>query len=444
MHLIAHRRPVDNRRDPKRTGKMKFWWRIFLLGTALLAPAQAGLGQSASYWRVYKVDDGLHQSACVSVSVAPNGKVLAVHRNRTFVTELDGYSVSRLPCRNRPRQVSESPGGQLWATVQNGLLQEVKPDTWVTHPVPEIAAEFNILAPLHPARQGHVLFLRDDQLMDFNVENPEHPQTQVLLRCDQTRLGKFTDMVAARDGGLWITGERGLGKASKLDNAWWSDYLPPESLQIQNLREPREDDEGGVTVVAESTAGGQAVVARFDGTGWTAQPAGVEKIRRAWRSGNKALWVADIGCPASAGAGRDKSGARIRMFPPASTTTWRWNPAAPSGWPLPPACFITPRPSGAAPARSQQLNSLVHCLAEDDAGPALVCRRRPAAFARKVKFTASLRCRNPRRTTRSPSARCFRSRTGRCCWTRSKTRSGSIRIQARSAPASTSGTTSGT
>ncbi len=52
--------------------------------------------------------------------------------------------------------------------------------------------------------------------MEFNAENPEQPQTQALLRSDQTRLGKFTDMVVARDGGLWITGERGLGKASKL------------------------------------------------------------------------------------------------------------------------------------------------------------------------------------------------------------------------------------
>ncbi len=137
---------------------MKLWRRIFLLGTALLAQAQTGLGQSASYWRVYKVDDGLHQSACVFVSVTPNGKVLAVHLNRTFVTELDGYSVTPVTLPEPAEGVSASPGGQLWATTRNGLLQEVKPGTWVSHPVAETAAEFNIIAPLYPARQGKFCF----------------------------------------------------------------------------------------------------------------------------------------------------------------------------------------------------------------------------------------------------------------------------------------------
>jgi signal transduction histidine kinase/sugar lactone lactonase YvrE len=345
---------------------MKFWRRIFLLGTALLAPAQAGLGQSASYWREYKVDDGLHQSACVAVSVAPDGKVLALHRNRTFATELDGYNVTPLILPETAEEISASSGGQLWATFRNGLLQGVKPDAWVMHPVPEITAEFNMLTPLYPARQGQVLFLRDDQLMDFNVENPERPQTQGLLRCDQTRLGKFTDMVVARDGGLWITGERGLGKASKLEYAW-SDYLPPESLQIQNLRAPREDDEGGVTVVADSIADGHAIVARFDGAGWTAQPAGVEKIRRAWRSGNKALWVltSDVllrQMPGETNLAPDQDVSARRYFDMAMEPRGTFWLATSAGlFHYTPPLWRSPRPLA-------QLNSLVHCLASEADG----------------------------------------------------------------------------
>jgi signal transduction histidine kinase len=345
---------------------MKFWWRILLLGTALLAPAQAGLGQSVSYWRVYKVDDGLRQSACVAVSVTPNGRVLAKHPGGMSVTELDGYSVKPVTLPEPAEGISASPGGQLWATIRNGLLQEVKPDNWVAHPMPEIAAEFNILAPLYPARQGHVLFLRDDRLMDFNVENPARSQTQVLLRCGQTRLGKFTDMVVARDGGLWITGERGLGKASKLENAW-NDYLPPESLQIQNLREPREDDEGGVTVVAESIAGRRAIVARFDGTGWTAQPAGGEKIRRAWQSGNKVSWVLASDAllrqaPGETRLAQDQDVSARRYYDMAMEPGGTFWVATSAGlFHYAPSLWRNPRPL-------QQLNSLVHCLADDGAG----------------------------------------------------------------------------
>jgi len=368
VHLIAHSpESVDNPARPKkRLAKMKFWRRILLLGTVLLAPAQTGLGQSASYWRVYKADDGLHQSACVAVSVAPNGKVLAIHLNRTFATELDGYSVTPVTLPESAEEISASSGGQLWATFRNGLLQEVKPDTWVTYPVPETTAEFNILTPLHPDRQGHVLFLRDDQLMDFNVENPELPQTRGLLRCGQTRLGKFTDMVVARDGGLWITGERGLGKASKLEFAW-SDYLPPESLQIQNLREPREDDEGGVTVVAESITDGQAIVARFDGAGWTAQPADVEKIRRAWRGGNEAVWVLTSDAllrqaPGETKLAPDQDVSARRYYDMAMEPGGTFWLATSAGlFHYAPPLWRNPRPL-------QQLNSLVHCLTEDDTG----------------------------------------------------------------------------
>ena len=345
---------------------MKPWWRICVLGTALLAPATVALGQNASYWRSYKVYDGLHQSACVAVSVAPNGKVLAVHLNRTFATEMDGYRVTPVTLPEPVEEISESPGGQLWATSPKGLLQEVKPDTWLAHPVPENAAENNNFAPLYPVRQGQVLFLRDDRLFELNAADPEHPQIQVLLKVDQTRLGKLTDMVAARDGGLWIVGERGLGKVSKLKYSW-SDYLPPESLRIHNLREPREDDEGGVTMVAESISDGQTVVARFDGAGWTTQPAGGEKVRRAWRGGARALWVMTPDALLRQAPGetnlaemQDFSARRYNDMAMEPGGTF-WLATSAGLYHYTPPIWRTPRPL-------LQLNSLVHCLAENNSG----------------------------------------------------------------------------
>ena len=173
-------------------------------------------------------------------------------------------------------------------------------------------------------------------------------------------------MEVARDGGLWITGERGLGKAPKLKNAW-SDYLPPESLQIKNLREPREDDEGGVTVVAESIADGKTVVARFDGAGWTVQPAGAEKIRRAWRSGNKALWVLTSDAlfrqaPGETKPAEDQDISARQYFDMAMEPGGTFWLATSAG------LFHYAPPLWRNPAPLQQLNSLVHCLADDDAG----------------------------------------------------------------------------
>lgn len=276
---------------------MKFWSRIFLLGTVLLALARTGRGQDTFDWRIYKDINGLHQSACVSVSVTLEGKILIRHPDEAFVTELDGYTARSIALPEPAADASESPGGRLWMMTHDGRLEEFNQGVWVPHPAPDFGAAGKVIAPFYLPEENHIVFLCADRLMEYDVENPGLPQTRVLLRSDQTRLGKFTGMTVARDGGLWITGERGLGKAPRLAlrpglEKSWNDYLPPESLQIQNLREPREADEGGVTVMAESSANGRAVIALFDGLDWIAQPAGTANVRRAWRSGDNILWVA--------------------------------------------------------------------------------------------------------------------------------------------------------
>ncbi|HTY88613.1 MAG TPA: ATP-binding protein [Candidatus Acidoferrum sp.] len=276
---------------------MKFSWRMLLAGAMLLSAAQAGRSQSASYWRVYKVEDGLYQSGCASVSVAPNGKIVVLHLNRLFAGELDGYRVKSFGLPEPAGEISEGTGGQLWAMVPTGLLLEVRPTNWVARPVPEIAAGSNTVTPFFPVRWGQVVFLRPDELVEFRTETPERVQTRVLLRPEQTRLEKFTDMVAARDGGLWITGSRGLGRTPKLAGdtnleTAWRDFLPPPPAQIQNLRAPREDEDGGVTVIAESSVDGHKVAARFDGQDWTVYRPAAENLRLAWRSGDQVLWAA--------------------------------------------------------------------------------------------------------------------------------------------------------
>ena len=333
--------------------------------------AQASRGQNASDWRVYKAEDGLYQSMCVSVSVAPNGTVLVQHPHGTFVTELDGYNVTPISLPEPAADVSESPGGQLWALVRNNVLQEFKQGVWVAHPVTEIASEFNIIAPPYPVRLGRVLFLDDDRLMEFNAESPKDSQMQVLLRNDQTRLEKFTDMVGAHDGGLWITGERGLGKAPRLaadvrlQNAW-NDYLPPESPPIQNLRAPREDEEGGVTVIAESPATGQKVVAHFDGSGWTVQPVGLETVQRAWRSGDKSLWA--MTTDALFRRAQGESG--LAEYQEISAREYYEVAMEPGGtfWlATSRGLFHYAPPTWRSPPPIQQINSHVRCLTEDAA-----------------------------------------------------------------------------
>jgi len=120
--------------------------------------------------------------------------------------------------------------------------------------------------PVCVVRQGLVVFLLPDRLLQFNAEDPDNPRTDVLREARQTGLENFLGMTPARDGRVWITGRRGLANASlptlgQKGESDWQEHLLPPALDIQNLQQPQQDQDGaGVTCVAETMAGDQKVV----------------------------------------------------------------------------------------------------------------------------------------------------------------------------------------
>ncbi len=280
---------------------LRYCWRLSLAG--LLASAGTCWGPKASNWRVYKLADRLPESACISVTVSPQGRVLARHLNLAIVTELDGYSVRTIPSPEIGKsRVYQSPGGQLWAAVPEGLEEFVE-GAWVPHRVPELAGGLRNPAfgvtdpvPLWPVRQGLVLLVLPDRLMEYNSEDPAHPHTKLLREAAQTHLGSFSGITSARDGGLWLVGGTGFARIpgpirNLRPETIWSEYLVPDSMQVTNLQAVHEDEDGGVTAVGESATNAQRVVVYFDGHAWSAQAAGAEKFRQAWRGPDKSRWA---------------------------------------------------------------------------------------------------------------------------------------------------------
>ena len=283
---------------------------ILLLGATLVGLPGSSWGQKPSTLpvtvRVFRMADGLAEPGCISVSLAPQGRVLARHLKSATISQLDGYTVTIIPAPDTGNaRIFESPGGQLWTSVADGL-QEFRNGDWLLHPVPQIAAEFRSHLPrpidplpLCPVRQGVVLFLLPDRLLEFNSERPDQPRITVLLSAAQTQLEKFSGLTLARDGGLWIAGARGLAKVSGpvrslRPDSEWHDFALPESLQIHNLQEPHEDDEGTVTALAEAAMDHQKVLAHFDGQHWSAETVPIERARYAWRGSDQTDWAATI------------------------------------------------------------------------------------------------------------------------------------------------------
>src|SRR5437870_8918234 len=221
-----------------------------LIGAACTALAGPSLAQRTPNWRVYKLADGLPESACVSVSVSPQGRAVARHLSSSAASQLDGYTITMVPAPEGSSRVYESPGGQLW-TVGRSVLQEYKEGSWATHPLPEglghsAGPGSSDPASLYPVRQGLVICLLPDQLLEVNFAVSDSTQTTVLRKAEQTRLEKFSSMTPTRDGGLWIAGTRGLAKVpgplrNLKPDTQWQEHLVPARLQIQNLQELHED-----------------------------------------------------------------------------------------------------------------------------------------------------------------------------------------------------------
>src|SRR4051812_19838627 len=185
-------------------------------GLILFFVESAAIAQRASNWRAFRVADGLPESACMSVTISSPGRVVVRHLDKAFVSQLDGYTITTEPAPPLGMsRVYASPGGQLWSLSPTGL-QELREGEWLTHPVKEIAAVSagKTIDPvsLCAIKQGVVLMLLPEALIEFNAENPALAKTIVIRTVERTQLGVFTGMGLAKDGGLWVAGSRGLAK----------------------------------------------------------------------------------------------------------------------------------------------------------------------------------------------------------------------------------------
>lgn len=271
-----------------------------MLGT--IAPCA---GQRASDWRVYRAADGLPDNQTVAVTISPRGHLWVRHPYIEWVGRLDGYEAKAIPGPGLGNsRIYESASGQIWTCTIEALLRYQDKETgWARYTLPEITADFRTNSPnvfrsipLLPLKQNHVLLLLPDFLMECDVENSSHPQTSPLRTAGNTGLQKFFGMTMARDGGLWVAGAKGIAKIPapirglKPDSAW-EEHLLPAELQMQNLREPIDDQEGGVVAVAESLDGTRQFIAHFDGQQWSAQASFNERINQAWRGADKTWWA---------------------------------------------------------------------------------------------------------------------------------------------------------
>ena len=286
-------------KDTYRAFKLMAGFRRFLSAAAVFVWLHVSWAQQGPEWRAYKMSDGLPQTACTAVSVTPQGNVLVNHRRANRISELDGYGVTNHPAPVRSiGRIEASPSGQLWAVAPEGL-QELRDGKWLVHRVPQIAAHVrgseSPEVPIQPVRFGRVLFLLPDGLYELNAENIDRPQVQLIREAAQTGLGRFTGMTRSHDDGLWISGARGVARVPgpirnlKPGDAW-DEFVPPESLELVELRSPIESTADRVTLIGKTFTGVSTAVL-FDNGTWSRSGVPGVALRFAWRDLNNTLWL---------------------------------------------------------------------------------------------------------------------------------------------------------
>jgi signal transduction histidine kinase len=276
-------------------------WRrmLLLIGLCLLGWQHLAHAQNTSRWRVFRGADGLGEAFCTTVTMSPRTNLWVSHFQNGFLTAYDGYVMRKVPAPGiGPFRIHETSDGQIWTVAPEGI-QEYRDEKWIRYLIPEIRAlgPTNSLLQtrqisLFPYKRGHVLICFPENLAEFSNENA--PKTTFLKTSSETKLERFSEMVPARDGGVWIAGAKGLGRIkgsiqAGSTNVIIQEFIPPAVLGIRNFQRPFEDDNGGVTLVAESPDQ-KRVIAYFDGQQWTVKRLR-EKIRMAWRDAEKTFWA---------------------------------------------------------------------------------------------------------------------------------------------------------
>jgi len=264
-----------------------------LLATAgLLAWTGTASPQNPPVWRFWEVGDGMAESYTVGITIDAAGRVWAQHGEVNTMSWLDGYSVHQVPSPRFGRRVHAGPGQRLWTMSPEGL-REFRDARWVLHPVPEVSqlpGGTRSRLPLLPLASGRILLLLPDRLAEYDAARGT---LRVILAARATQLQSFLQMAESQDGGVWITGQRGVGRLAGVLHArpgiWTETRVNLPGLERFENPMPGDGDE--LFVVGRAAGGSSRTALHYDGRAWRALLTSERSDLRAWRGTDASVWI---------------------------------------------------------------------------------------------------------------------------------------------------------
>lgn len=279
----------------------------------LLVPAWPARAQLN--WRFFdRGSDDLEAGWPTYLSFSPNakGNLWIRYRDDPMVTELDGFSARSIMGPDTSNadlltgsRVYEGITGQLWTLYPEGVRRR-EGNSWHSYAVPgiqrEMREQFTRVArpiPLLPAEHNRVFVLLADRLIKFNAADEK---VTLIKRGSEVGLTNFSDMLAANEGGLWITAENGIARVPETKTRFdlitstntWQVHLYPPNLDARNSPRPFEDGEGGLLLLAEDSSDFSRVWLRFQNGEWRREPL-PRGFKAAWVTPDDKAWGLEPG-----------------------------------------------------------------------------------------------------------------------------------------------------
>jgi len=264
-----------------------------------------GIGQPSPGWSFWGTADGMKESYTSSIAVQA-GRVWIKHGSITSLNFLDGHGLEELPSPQEIGRVQASPDGTLWIwTGQH--LSRYSNDRWQSFVVDRVTRAGSLRSDNEqywvlssnssPRLQGRIsviglnaqraIILLPDEIIEFVAGQKT---SRVILSSATTSLGAFTAMREDSGGGIWVTGQRGLGRLSVSDFKWQERPIPPPGYY--DLREPFPGEHGEIFISATGPSGKAAVLRLNEGL-WELVYRGASKTVRGWRGAEATVWVQD-------------------------------------------------------------------------------------------------------------------------------------------------------
>jgi signal transduction histidine kinase/CheY-like chemotaxis protein/ligand-binding sensor domain-containing protein len=258
---------------------------------ALLLISVAASAQPSTMWRSWRMADGLYESYVHGIAMGADGALWVTHgRTIPGATVLDGYDARPIELEKGVRPFDRlfgEGGGRAWGLTPSGFYFIDPSGALSKRSVPGAAGAI----AAQPLPAGRALLLLRDRLLVYDFS---HDTVASFWNGQGARLGPFSEIAGDPDRGLWIAGERGVGRLRRAagSGAWeWTEFhdWPQPLTGFRSL----SVSASGETYVTATAAKNSHVLLRHDGRQWQQLHRTAHAIARAWSGADDTVWIQD-------------------------------------------------------------------------------------------------------------------------------------------------------